>query len=124
MASFQAKIGWERPRKRKIKVFFPFPSDQTGKRKFQKEIRKFKKIKKYHCSFISRQNRLENAEKEKKKKLPFRSLPIGLVIENSKKREENSKKSKSTIVASFQAKIGWKRLRERKEKLWFRFVPN
>ena len=26
-------------------------------------------------------------------------------------------------MASFQAKIGWKRLRERKEKLSFRFVP-
>ena len=46
MASFQAKIGWKRPRNRKIKVSFPFPSDRTGKRKFQKKIRKFKKIKK------------------------------------------------------------------------------
>ena len=27
-------------------------------------------------------------------------------------------------MASFQGKIGWKRLRERKEKLSFRFVPN
>ena len=49
MASFQAEIGWERPRKRKIKIFFLFPSDWTGNRKFQKTIRKFKKIKKYHC---------------------------------------------------------------------------
>ena len=57
MATFQAKIGRERPRKRKIKVFFPLPSDRTGKRKFQK-------------------------------------------------RKGNSKKSKNTIVASFQAKIG------------------
>ena len=57
MASFQAKIGWERPRKRKIKVLFLFPSNRTGKRKFQKKKR-------------------------------------------------NSKKSKNTIVASFQAKIG------------------
>ena len=45
MASFQAKIVWERPRKRKIKIFFPFPSDRTGNRKFQKKKRKFKKIK-------------------------------------------------------------------------------
>ena len=46
MASFQAKIGWERPRKRKIKIFFPFPSDRTGNRKFQKkeEIQKNQKI--------------------------------------------------------------------------------
>ena len=63
MASFQAKIGWERPRKRKIKIFFPFPSDRTGNIKFQKKIRKFKKIKKYHCGFISNQNRLEKVEK-------------------------------------------------------------
>ena len=33
----------ERPRKRKIKISFPFPSDRTGNRKFQKKIRKFKK---------------------------------------------------------------------------------
>ena len=63
MASFQAKIGWERPRRRKIKILFPFPSDQTGNRKFQKKITKFKKIKKYHCGFISSQNRLEKVEK-------------------------------------------------------------
>ena len=63
MTSFQAKIGWERPRKRKIKIFFPFPSKRTGNRKFQKKIRKFKKIKKYHCGFISSQNRFEKDEK-------------------------------------------------------------
>ena len=63
MASFQAKIGWERPRKSKIKIFFPFPSDRTGSRKYQKTRRKFKKIKKYHCGFISSQNRLEKVEK-------------------------------------------------------------
>ena len=46
MASFQAKIGGERPRKRKIKIFFPFPSDRTGNnRKFQKKIRNSKKSK-------------------------------------------------------------------------------
>ena len=63
MASLQAKIGGERPRKRKIKIFFPFPSDRTGNRKFQKKIRKFKKIKKYHCGIISSQNRLKKVEK-------------------------------------------------------------
>ena len=63
MASFQAKIGWERPRMRKIKIFFPFPSDRTGYRKFQKKIRKLTKNKKYHCGFISSKNRLEKVEK-------------------------------------------------------------
>ena len=63
MATFQAKIGWEWPRRRKIKIFFPFPSDRTGNRKFQKKIRKFKKIKKYHCGFVSSQNRPKKVEK-------------------------------------------------------------
>ena len=45
MASLQAKIGGERPRKRKIKIFFPFPSDRTGNRKFRKKIRNSKKSK-------------------------------------------------------------------------------
>ena len=66
MASFHAKIGWKRPRKRKIKVSFPSPSDRTGKRKFQKKKRKCKKIKKYNCSFISSQNRLKRVEKKRK----------------------------------------------------------
>ena len=66
MASFHAKISWERPRKRKIKILFPFPSDETGSRKFQKKITKFKNIKKYHCGFISSQNRLEKVEKKRK----------------------------------------------------------
>ena len=131
MASFQAKIGWERPRKRKIKILFPFPSDQTGNRKFQKKdneiqknqkiplwlhfmpkqvgkgrekekikivfpfpsdrignrklqknrrkfkknSKKFNKLKKYHYGFISSQNRLGKAKKEKNKNflyVPFR----------------------------------------------------
>ena len=59
MASFQAKIGWKRPRKRKIKIDFPFRSYPTCNRKLQK---KRKKIKKYHCGFIPSQNRLEKAE--------------------------------------------------------------
>ena len=63
MASFQAKIDWERQRKRKIKIFSPFPSDRTGYRKFQKKIRKLTKIKKYHCGFISSKYRLEKVEK-------------------------------------------------------------
>ena len=63
MASFQPKIGRERPRKRKIKIFFTFPSDRSGNRKFQKKRRKLKKMKKYHCGFISSKNRLEKIEK-------------------------------------------------------------
>ena len=43
MTSFKAKIGWERPKKRKIKIFFPFRSYSTGNIKFQKKRKKIKK---------------------------------------------------------------------------------
>ena len=65
MAPFQAKIGWRTQRNSENKNFHsvPFRSYPTRNRKFQKIS---KKIKKYHYGIISRQNRLENADKEKK----------------------------------------------------------
>ena len=45
--------------------------------------------------------------------VPFRSVPIRCVIENSK---QIAKKFKNTIVASFQTKIGRKSLRRRENK--------
>ena len=65
MAPFQAKIGSKTQRNRENKNFHsvPFRSGLTRNRKFQKIS---KKIKKYHYGVISSQNRLENAEKEKK----------------------------------------------------------
>ena len=65
MASFQAKIGWKMTRKRENKncLSVPFRSYSTGNIKFQK---KRKENKKYHCGFISSQNRLEKADKERK----------------------------------------------------------
>ena len=66
MASFQAKIGWKRKRKRELKIIVPFLSYPMRNRKFQKNRKKFKKSKKYHCDFITSQNRLEKAEKERK----------------------------------------------------------
>ena len=61
MASFQAKIGWKRQRKReKKKITVPFRSYPTRNRKLQK------KIKKYHYGLISSQNMLEKIEKERK----------------------------------------------------------
>ena len=65
MASFQAKIGWKRGRKRENKNCISVPFLPVGKSKIPKKEKKNKKIKKYHCGFISCQNRLENAEKEK-----------------------------------------------------------
>ena len=67
MASFQAKIGWKRLRKRENKDyrFVPFRSYSMCNRKFQRKIAKnFKKLKKYHYGFISSKNRLEKTEKE------------------------------------------------------------
>ena len=68
MASFQAKIGWKMPRKRKNKNYrsVPFRSYTTRNRKFQKNSKNIQKIKKYLYGFLSRQNRSEKAEKERK----------------------------------------------------------
>ena len=62
---------------------------------------------------ILSQNRLNKAEKDGKQKLSFRFVPTRRVIEDSKKIEKKLQKFKNTIVASFQAKIGWKRQRKR-----------
>ena len=43
MASFQAKIGWKRGRKKKTKIVFPFRSYPTANIKFQKKRKKIKK---------------------------------------------------------------------------------
>ena len=66
MASFQAKIGWKRGRKRENKNCISVPFLPDGKYKIPKKEKKNKKIKKYHCGFISCQNRLEKAEKKRK----------------------------------------------------------
>ena len=65
MTSFQAKIGWKMPRKREYKSIVLFRSYLTRNRKFQKNSKKIKKVKKYHYCNISGQNWLENAEKER-----------------------------------------------------------
>ena len=48
--------------------------------------------------------------------VPFRSIPTRCVIENSKQIAKKFKKLKNAIVASFQAKIGRKRLRKSENK--------
>ena len=48
--------------------------------------------------------------------VPFRSVPTRCVIENSKQIAKKFKKLKNTVMASFQAKIGWKRLRKKENK--------
>ena len=67
MVSFQAKIVWKMLRKREYKNyrFVPFLPDVLQKipKKYQKNQ---KKKKKYRYGFISSQNQLKNAKKERK----------------------------------------------------------
>ena len=66
MASYQAKIGWKRPRRRENKNYPPFHSCPRRDRKFYKRGKKIQKIKKYHCGFILSQSRLQKVGKERK----------------------------------------------------------
>ena len=66
MASFQAKIGWKMPRKRKNKNYQSVPFLHGAKQKIPKKQQKIEKLKKCHYGFISSQNRLEKDEKERK----------------------------------------------------------
>ena len=58
--------------------------------------------------------------------VPFRSVPTRREIKNSKKIAIKLKKLKYTIMASFQAKIGWKRPRKRENKnyRYVSFLPD
>ena len=66
---------------------------------------------------------MEKAKKERKQELSFRFVLTRRVIENSKKIAKKFKKLKNSFTASFQAKIGWKRLRKRENKT-YRFVSS
>ena len=54
--------------------------------------------------------------RERKEKLSFRFVPNWRVGENSRKIAKKFNKLKKTIMASFQAKIGWTMPRKRKNK--------
>ena len=77
MASFQAKTGWDRPKKKENKSyrsdqFLPNPLQRIPK----KIAKKIQKIKKYHYGFFSSQNRWECLEREKIKIIvPISSYP-------------------------------------------------
>ena len=118
MYSYQAKIGWKRLRKSEKKKKFilsfrPYPSHNI---KFQKNRKKIQKIKKYYYGVFSSQNRLGKAENERKQKFSFCFLITWSVIENSQKIAKKLKKLKNTSMASFQAKIVWKIMRQRENK--------
>ena len=64
-------------------------SAQTRNRKFQKNSKKIKEIKKHHYDFFSGQNKLGKAEKERKKIVPTSSY-----LTRNRKFQKNSKKIK------------------------------
>ena len=59
---------------------------------------------------------MEKDEKERQLKLSLRFVPARRLIENSKKIAKKFEKLNNTIMASFQAKIGWKKMRKRENK--------
>ena len=59
---------------------------------------------------------MEYAGKEGISKVSFCFVPTRSEIENSKKIIKKLEKLKNTIMASFQAKIGWKMMRKRENK--------
>ena len=63
MASFQAKIGWPRRRKRENRNCLSVPFLPDGKYKIPKKEKKIKKIKKYHYGNILSNHRLKEDEK-------------------------------------------------------------
>ena len=66
---------------------------------------------------------MEKAEKEREQKLSFRFVLTRLVMENSKTIAKKFKKLKNSFMASFLAKIGWKRLRKRENETIASFHP-
>ena len=65
MASFQAKIGWKRLRKRENNNYRSVLFLPDAKQKIPKNSNKIQKVKKYHYGLISSQNKLVKAEKER-----------------------------------------------------------
>ena len=79
-----------------------FRANLTRNGKFQKNRKKFKKIKKIHCGFISIENKLKKAEKDGKQKLSFHFVPTRHVKKNSKKIEKNYKNLKIPLWLHFK----------------------
>ena len=108
---------------RQQKLSLRFVLTRTVIENSKKIAKKLKKIKKHLYGFISSQYRMEKVEKEREQKLSLRFVLTRRVIENSKKIAKKFKKLKNTFMASFQANIGWKRLR-RTENKKYRFVSS
>ena len=63
MASFQAKIGWKRKKRRENENYRSVSFQPDAQLKNPKNSKKIQKIKKYYYGFISMPNRMEKDEK-------------------------------------------------------------
>ena len=120
MASFPAKKGWNRPGKSENKkLSFRYVLTQRVIENSKKIAKKFKKLK--NTTWLHFRSKQEGKHRETgniKIIAPFRSYPTRI----RKYQKNGQKNSKNTIMASFQAKIGWKMPRKRKNKN-YRSVP-
>ena len=108
MPSFQAKIGWKKPRKRENKNYRSVPFLPDAKQKNPKKQQKNSKNLKIPLWFHYKPKQVGKGRERGKMKIviSFRSYP-----KRNRKFHKNSEKiKKNTIMASFQAKIGQKRL--------------
>ena len=103
MASFQAKICQERPRKSENNNNH---SDEFLSDPGQRMPKKFKKL---NNTF---KNWLGMAEKERKEKKIVSMSFYPTRNREFQKKSKKFKKLKNTIMASFKAKIRWERLRK------------
>ena len=63
---FKRKQAGKGCKREKTKIILPFHSYSSRERKFQKNVKKIQKIKKYQCGIIISQNRFEKAGKQRK----------------------------------------------------------
>ena len=91
MASFQAKIGWKRQKREKIKIIVTFCSYPTGQRKFQKNSKKLKKLK--NTTMASFQAKIGWERLRKRENKNYRSVPFQPDEQQiiTKKQPKNSK---------------------------------
>ena len=126
MYSFQAKIGLKKLKKGKNKNYRSIPLLNDAKLKIPKKIAiKLKKLKYTIMASFQAKIGWKMPRKRRNKNyrsVPFRSVPTRRVIENSQKTGKIFKKLKNTFMASFLAKIGFKRPRKR-ENNNYRSVP-
>ena len=90
MASFQAKIGWKRLRRRENKINVLFRSCSTGNRKFQKNSKKFKKLR--NTNMASFQAKIHRGRQRKRENKNCRSLPFRSYNTRNRKFQKYSNK--------------------------------